>query len=121
VVLAGVLPVALDRQPELTAVVKHQQSQTFGLIFGLLFLRRLGTFLPAEPETLRAPSHAEAAVSVALACLVKAETEATVEPTALTQPAMALEVVVEVAQQMEGTDLMDICVLLTGALTDGNL
>ena len=57
---------------------------------------------------------------MALACLAKAATAAMAGPTELTQPAMALGVVVEVAQQMEGTGLMDICGLLTGALTDGN-
>jgi hypothetical protein len=106
--------------PELTAAFKQQQSQTLGLIFGLLLRRHLRSFLPAEPETALAESRAEAAVSVALAFLVKAATAAMVVPTALTQPAMALGVVVEVAQQMEGMDLMDICGLLTGALTDGN-
>jgi hypothetical protein len=34
---------------------------------------------------------------------------------------MALVAVGAVVEQMEGTDLMDICGLLTGALTDGNL
>jgi hypothetical protein len=36
-----------------------------------------------------------------------------------TQPDMALAAAAAAVQQTEGTDLMDICGLLTGALTNG--
>ena len=84
---------------------------------GPLFQKHQRILLASESET----PHAEAVVLEETAYSAKAATAAMVVPTALTQLAMALGVVVEVAQQTEGTDLMAICGLLTGALTDGNL
>ena len=113
-----VVLVALRPTPEVTVALwqREYSAHTFGLNF-----QKLQQHLQqAEPETLRAPSRAEAAGSVALACLAKAATAAMVVPTELTQPAMALGAVGAAVQQTEGTDLMDICGLLTGALTDGN-
>jgi hypothetical protein len=68
--------------------------------------------------------HMVAAGSAALACLEKAETAVVMQPEQLKTEAQLLVTEQAAAERVvvgpEGTDLMDICGLLTGALTDGN-
>jgi len=119
VALVVALLAPMVRHPGLVAGVNYQALQTFGRIFGLLFLKRQQISQPAEPGTLRAPYLAVAAVSAVLAYLAKAATVATVDRMALMQPATGLEVAEVAVQQTEGMDLMDICGLHTGAPTNG--
>jgi hypothetical protein len=103
----------------------HSQAAELIPAGGLVFQTPAGLHQPqARVGTQALELHMVAAGSAALACLEKAETAVVMQPEQLkteqTQPAMELGVAVAVVMEMEGTDLMDICGLLTGALTDGN-
>ena len=119
--LAAVVVVGPAHLAVPTAEVEAQQLlRGFDLFCGHNFRKHQEQRQRNPAEITQAHPLAAAVVLAVQVCLAKAATAAMVEPMALTQPAMEPGVVVAVAEQMEGTDLMDICGLLTGALTDGN-